>query len=405
LAIHRDEASPELTRKRRKRQQMRSLLTCVWGLLLTAWVFGQGKPQSHEGQNAAAANAGAGSSGSAAEQGGMAPPERAEFPPETTVLTVKGVCEPAAKGAEGTPCKTEVKRTEIDAVINTLGPKATSAERRKLAINYARLVAAAAEAERQHLEKDPEVMLQVAVFERLVRLQVMANKMYLQMQARANNVPDAEVAKYYSEHGADFEQGEVRMLSLPKSIVSQGAEAQELGVLKAKAEELRTRAAAGEDFDQLQEETYKELGIKTGLPSTKLNTVSRMNLPTEEKGVLDLEAGQVSPVMELPGAFVVMKLVSKQRMPLESANAQIVSTLQQERLKEEMRNALENGKAEFNLKYFELAAAPDLYPPPEVTGLPAGQNGPVSYAQRTPPTRKAMMPRKREVTLYPTTRP
>jgi hypothetical protein len=384
---------------------MRSLLTCVGVLLCTAWVFGQAKPESQGGQNTATANAGAGSSGAASEQGVMTAPERVEFPPETTVLTVQGVCEPAPKGAEGKDCKTEVKRTEIDAVINTLEPRATSAARRQLAINYARLVAAAGEAERQHLEKDPEVMLQLAVFERLVRLQVLANKMYLQMQGRANNVPGAETAKYYSEHGADFEQGEVRMLSLPKNTVSPGGEAQELGVLKVKTEELRARAAAGEEFDQLQQEAYKELGIKTELPSTKLNMARRMNLPMEERGVFDLEPGQVTPVMELPRAFVVMKLVSKERIPLESAKAQIVSTLQQERMKEETRKSTESGKAEFNLKYFELPAAPDLYPPPEVTGLPAGQSAPVNYALRTQSTRKPMMPRKREVAVYPTTRP
>jgi hypothetical protein len=162
-----------------------------------------------------------------------------------TVLTVNGVCVPATKCADGKACRSEVERTEIDAVIYTLQPGATSAVRRQLAINYARLVAAAAEAERQHLEKDAKVMMQLAVFERLVRLQVLANNMYLQMETRANNVPAAEVAKYYAAHAANFEQGEVRILSLPKSFVSLGGQAREPEVLKAKAEELRARAAAG----------------------------------------------------------------------------------------------------------------------------------------------------------------
>jgi hypothetical protein len=383
---------------------MRSLLTCVGVLLFSAWVFGQGQPQSPQGGNAATANAVAQSSGVASGQEAIAAPEKPVFPPETTVLKVKGVCDRTAKGAESKTCETEVKRTEIDAIINVLEPKATSAARRQLAINYARLVAAAEEAERQHLENDPEVKTQLAVFERLVQLQVLANKMYQQMQARANTVPGPEIAKYYAEHGTDFDQGEVRMFSLPKSIVSPGAREQELGVLKAKAEELRKRAAAGEDFDQLQQEAYKELGINTPLPSTQISPARRASLTVEERAVFDLEAGQVTPVMELPSAFIVMKLVTKQRIPLETASTQIVSTLQQERLKEEMWNATESGKPEFNLKYFELSAAPDIYPPPQVTGLPAGQSAPVTFAQRSPSTRRPT-PRKNEVMVYPATRP
>jgi hypothetical protein len=390
-------------------QQMRSLLACVGVLLCAAWVFGQGKPESQEGKNAATtADAGARIGGAGAGQAMTAARAKDEFKPDTAVVTLKGVCPGAAKGTAGKDCKAEVTRAEIDAVINTLEPKASSASRRQLAINYAKLVAAAGEAEKQHLEKDPEVARKLAVYERLVRMQVLADTMYRHMQEQAGNVPAADVEKYYAQHEADFEQGDVQRLMIPKLVESTSAEAQEFAVKRAKAEAdaLRERAVAGEDFDQLQQEAYRGLGIKGGVPgTTKLSATLRTRLPMEERSVFDLEAGQVTPVMDSPNAFVVLKLVTKQTIPLDTAQAGIRSTLQRERIQREMRKATESGMAEFNLRYFGLSTAPDLYPPPRVTSLPSDEGMAMDYAQRTQAARRAPVQRRREVTVFPKAQP
>lgn len=325
--------------------------------------------------------------------------------PNTPVVTVKGVCEQAAKGERGKGCKSEVTRAQIETVINVLEPTASPAARRQLAINYARLFAAAGEAEKQHLEKDPEVIAQLAVYQKLIRMQVLADKLYRQIAVRANNVSPAVIRKYYAEHAADFEQGEVRRFSLPKTVVAPGAGVPQIELLKAMADGLRARAVAGEDFDELQLAAYIELGIKAAIPPTKLGMVRPPSLPSAERGVFDLEPGQVTPVVDLPNELVVLKLVSKESIPLLSAQAEIAAQLEPEQLQKEMRKAAETGNAEFNLKYFSLSAVPELFPPPQVTGLLTGNGLQANYAQRNQRTGHPMVPRKNGVPLYPTTRP
>jgi len=384
---------------------MRFLLLCSGVLLWAAWLVAQGTPENQEAKNAPMTSVGEGSSAQAAGPGVKGALGSEEVTPDTPVVTVKGVCEQAPKGDGGKGCKTEVTRAQIETVINVLEPTASPTARRQLAINYARLFAAAGEAEKQHLEKDPEVIAQLAVYQKLIRMQVLADKLYRQIEVRANNVSPAVIRKYYAEHAADFEQGEVRRLSLPKTVVAPGAEVPQIALLKAMADGLRARAAAGEDFDELQLAAYIELGIKTGIPPTKLGMVRPPSLPSAERGVFDLEAGQVTPVVDLPNELVVLKLVSKESVPLVSAQAEIAAQLEPEQVQKEMRKASESGNAEFNLKYFGLSAVPELFPPPQVTGLLTEKGMHSNYAQRNQRTGHPMMPRKNEVPAYPTTRP
>src|SRR6202008_3096859 len=109
----------------------------------------------------------------------------------------------------------------------------------------------------------------------------------------------------------EFERGELRRLFVPKQNAAAGSQSLDVSILKTKAEELRTRAAAGEDFDKLQQAAYEDLGIKAADSTKKLNMVRRMNLSAEEGKVFDLDPGQVTQVLDSPSAFVVLKLASK----------------------------------------------------------------------------------------------
>ena len=293
-------------------------------------------------------------------------------------------------------------RSELDGLIELLEPNASPAARRQFAINYASLVAASGAAERRHLEKNPAVAQQLQMQEKLIRMQVLANALYRQIEADANNVSISKIEEYYSGHLADFEQGQVRRLFLPKPIATASPQSSDTSILKAKAEEMRARAVAGEDFDKLQQAAYEDLGIKAAISNTKLNMVRRTNLPVGEGAVFDIEPGQVTQVLDSPSAYVVLKLESKKILSLDEAKPGIVPILQRERAKQEIRDATESGKAQFNLQYFGLASAPELFPPPQVTGL-AGERGTQSdFAKRTAP-RRPMLSRRREVTISPST--
>jgi hypothetical protein len=289
-----------------------------------------------------------------------------EVPPDTPVVTLEGVCDHSQ--VPGTKdCKTVITRAQMDSIIDLLAPGTPQDARPQFAIKYARLLAASGVARREHLEKNPAVANELEAQLKLARMQVLANTLYHQMQEQAESVPTSEIQKYYTDHQANFDQGEVWRLYVPSSIAGTSGQPLDASAIKAKANGLRDRAAAGEDFDQLQREAYKNLGINVAPPLTKLNMVRRTSLPQEEARVFDLNVGELSPVLESGGALVILKLESKQSIPVESAGPEIKSILQRDHLQRELQSAANNVKAQFNLKYLDMPSAPELFTPSALT--------------------------------------
>jgi hypothetical protein len=389
----------------RKELRQKFLAVFFGAVLCASWVSPQAKPDLQQEKTVPTTNVPAGSQAPVARQSVKSAHERDDIAPNTPVIKINGACEKASNGGGKQGCRTEVTRSEMDTVLNVLEPNASPAARRQLAINYARLLAAAGAAEKQHLDKDPAVVKELAVYQKLVRMQVLADHMYRHLETQASQAQPAALRNYFNAHTADFEEADLLRLSIPKSLVSPEGAAQELEVLKSRMEALRTRAAAGEDVDLLQQEVNRELGIKAESTSTVLKSARRTTLPAEERGVFDIQAGQVTSVIDLPNSFVFLKLVSKQLMPIASAKPEMILALEREQLKDEARKATENTKAEFNLRYFGLPANPELFPPPQVTGLLAEPSASSRSAQRTQPTRQSMATRRHEVTIHPAARP
>jgi len=298
---------------------------------------------------------------------------RQDLSPNTPVVTVEGVCSQSRKVGTADSCTTVITRAQMDSLIDALEPNAPAIARRQFAINYVRLLTAAGVAERKHLEKEPEVANELQMQEKIVRMQVLANTLYRRLQTQASNVPAAEIEKYYAEHRANFERGQVRRLLIPK-VIATNADTAGAASRKAKADELRARAADGEDFDQLQQTAYKDLELKMAVNSAKPSLLRRSNLPAGEDSVFDLKPGEISPVIEAQDAFLVLKLESKELIPIEEARPEIVSFLQRERTQQGLRDVTESAKAHFNPAYLDMSAAPDLFPPPVLTPLGTPSN-------------------------------
>jgi hypothetical protein len=324
-----------------------------------------------------------------------------EVAPETPVVTLEGVCDrPQVAGAKG--CKTVITRAQLDSMIELLAPETPQSARRQFAINYARLLAASEVAQRHHLEKEPAVIKELQAQLKLARMQVLASTLYRQIEEQAANVPASEIQKYYSDHQANFDEGEVLRLTIPKAAATESGQPLDASAVKATADALRARAAAGEEFDQLQQAAYKELGLKALPSATKLNKVRRTRLAPDEAKVFDLKAGEVSEVMESPGAFVILKLDSKQSIPIETAGSEIKSILRQARLEQEIQSASKNVKAQFNLTYLEMPAAPELFVAPALArpGVVPG-TPPNGRSRKWPPRRMPSSSRAQGATLLP----
>jgi len=285
-----------------------------------------------------------------------------EVPVGTAIVSLDGVCD-RSSGRASKACRTVITRGQLDSLIDATTPEATPAARRQFAVKYARTLAASAVAERQHLDKDPAVAKAIETQMKLARKQVLAAALYRKINEQATKIPASEAQKYYTEHRADFEQADVQRLTIPRSAANAEGQPLDAEKLKSKADELRTRAVAGDDFQQLQQDAYKDLGINASFPPTRL-AVRRRDVMQDERKVFDLNPHEVSEVLDLPNAFVILRLDSKKTLPAPLVLNEINPILQANRMRTELQDTGKNIKADFNLKYLEMATAPELFPMP-----------------------------------------
>lgn len=322
--------------------------------------------------------------------------ESKEVGPDTAVITIKGLCStPARKPASGKtagssaaakPCETVVTRKQLELLIDTFRPNLQPAQRRMLAQQYAELLVVADAAGKAGVEKDPKVQEQI----RIQKLQILVTAYTREMQQKEAEVPPADIEKYYKENSAKYEQAKLLRIYIPMVTTEEG-KPPDVAATRAVAEKIQQRAAAGEDFDQLQKEAFAN--SKGTPPSADLGERRRGTLPPkQENAVFGLKAGEVSPALEEPSGFYIYKVVSKDEVPLDKVQEEIKGTLARERMRESMEKLRTSVKPEFNDAYFQSAAPPPAAGasvPPEPPAAPSAQT---PAAAPAPPATPAQPP-------------
>jgi PPIC-type PPIASE domain len=132
------------------------------------------------------------------------------------------------------------------------------------------------------------------------------------------------------------------------------------------AEDLRARAAAGEDFMKLQKEAFEAAGMKIESPTISLPKIRKNGLPPAHAAVFDLKVGEVSQVINDSGGHYIYKVDSKDQLSLDQAKQEITSAMQNQRTREALDKLNSSFKVETNEAYF---GPPGPTMPP---GRPAG---------------------------------
>ena len=296
----------------------------------------------------------------------------------TSISTIKGFCESPKKGR---PCNTVVTCSEIDTMLKLLEPDATAVARQEFAINNARLVAAYAVAEERHLDREPGVDLALQLQEKLVRTQVMPNRLYKQLGNQGSVDSPPGVESCCAAQKDTFEQGNISLLIVPKTMASTATNATDL---RARAEPFRSHAASVEDFEKLQAEVYKESGGQTTILPTKLANLRRTMLSEQESKVFDLSPGEICQVLELPSSWVILPLESKVSLSLESVREEIIISFEHASVQAAVQKATLSSDAQFNLNFLGMPTArrfslrlKSLSSPAllELAGIPVGKSG------------------------------
>jgi hypothetical protein len=334
------------------------------------------------------------------------------------VLTVKGVCPatPAAaapKTAAGKTtaaakkpanCKTEITRAQFEKIADAVSPtpNITPQLKRQLEQGLPQLMALSEAAKAKGLDKTARFNERV----KLDKMQILARELQRTVQEDAENVPPAKITQYYKENSEAYEQFSLDRLFIPRfkqpgaDDKKEDAKEEKLTDEQQKAKEaedkakrekgeqelskladsLRERAAAGEDFANLQKEAFEAAGTKVANPTVNLPKVRRTGLPAAHVAVFDLKAGEVSAVISDNGGHYVYKVVSKEVLPLDQVKDEIHNKLKKDRLTEMMDKYTNSFEAVPNEEYFGAA------PPPGPGGRPMGQLPPHMPPPRAAPS-------------------
>jgi hypothetical protein len=333
----------------------------------------------------------------------------AVLPPDTPVVTIKGVCDPPAAD-----CTTVITKAEFEGIIQAFQPQMKLPQQRQVGTSYGQLLTMAAEARKRGLDKSARVQVRT----KIAVMQALAGELRDSMQEQAGNVTDADAEKYYNDHKGNYEQADVERLIIPKTplpadkdaakddkddadkpaakkpvtaaakaaAAKTGAKtapakaaaakpktavvADEAG-MAALAAKLRARAAAGEDFAKLQAEAFAAANIKGAPVDTKVPKATRATLPPN---IFDLKSGDVSELIPDARAFFVYKMGTKTTLSFEDAKNDVKTAIKNERMQEAQKAVSEIGTTTLNDAYFGL---------PEPTPAPGG---PGRQPQSTPPS-------------------
>ncbi len=282
------------------------------------------------------------------------------LPAKAAVVTLKGVC---AAGQTGSGCKTVITREELDGYVNAFAPDAAEPARGRMAVQYARTVALAGLAEKQGMEKDPAVAKELASQLRLARLRVLSNAYLKTMASQGGGVTQADIQRYYDAHKAQFETVQALRLSTPLAVPTEGGRPLERAAVRSVMEDLRKRAVSGEDFQKLQQEAYNALHVQAPAPIMAPIMLQRGSLQGDEAQVFEMKPGDISPVLDSAAAVVIIKVISKETVPMGSARAEIEAALMRDRTQQQMVELGKKITAQFDLQYFGMTAQPEIFSP------------------------------------------
>lgn len=333
----------------------------------------------------AAASAGAQTQSTGAPAGQSAPPQaKPETPRPVTpaqapvahpeavgtndaVITVHGFC-PGASGKSGDACTTLITKEQFEKIVgavNQAGAPMPPTAIRNLAERYVQILVFADAAEKLGLDRDPKFQELM----RVVRLNSLSEAYHRSAEAKYRTPADTDVQSYYDKNIAKFEQVKLGRVFIPR--VNPKAPREGLDDFEQRAQKLandmRERAAKGEDLDKLQQEAYRTLGLATPSLNTDLGTRRRGSLPQGvERDVFALKSGEVTRVEPEPAGFQFYKLQGRDTLPLAQVKNEIIAALHKDSLDAANKSVLDPIHTDLNETYFgpKSSGAPLTIPPP-----------------------------------------
>ncbi len=281
----------------------------------------------------------------------------ASFDAGTPVVTIVGTCQQRGAGTTPpTPCEVVVTLAQFEKVIEAVQPAMPARTQREFALRYATMLVMAERAEELGLDSGERYQEQL----RLARLQILAKEMAREIQQKAAVISDEDIGEYYKANQRQFEEAELSRIYLSKSREIPGASSSSGGEagktdlndsMSRTAGDFRARAVAGEDFGRLQEQASLMNGSRSG-PLPNLRETRRVSLPRDQQSVMDLDPGNISPVIADANGYLIYRVERKSVLPLERVREEIKGTLRSQRITAETDKIEKAANPGINEAYF-----------------------------------------------------
>jgi len=269
------------------------------------------------------------------------PTSAAKVSPDMAVITIKGLCDKSVTPSDS-PCQTVITRAQFEKLTNALLPNMKPSFQLQVAHAYPDLLEMAQAAETRGVDKTPRFQERVA----FARLQILSQELVRQIDEESSHVPDKDIADYYRDHAADYKTATMERLFIPQQQGESGDK-----MLRV-AEELRAKAAAGEDFMALQKLAYDDAGMADVPPNPSLGKVKLADLPAPHASAFAMKPGEVSQVLTDSTGHYVYKLDNKEFQTLDQAKNEIHKILQNQRKEQVMQELRRPFTTELNPSYF-----------------------------------------------------
>lgn len=314
----------------------------------------------------------------------------AQFPPDTPVVTLNGLCDSGLATAtpqavseqalkamsgnvpKGSPtlapdCKTVITRERFEALAAAIGARPSKSQR--LAYLYADILGFAGKGGELGVQQSPRFQEKM----RYAYMQAMAQQGTVKLQEIADDFTDAEFQKFYKENPLQFVELRLSQLAIPKNKVrnddAKGAPAPtkeqlaaEQEEMKKMAEKLQKELASGGNIDKLEERAYKA-AHDDGVPDTDLGFRTPDQIPEQyRKMIFDLQEGGVSALAEDDHEYLVFKVIKRRIIAPDDEGRHHWGQL---RMKEVRKQLDDTSKVQLNDKYFDTLKGMDVGSFPE----------------------------------------
>jgi hypothetical protein len=282
--------------------------------------------------------------------------------PNEAVVVVHGVCPKnvvSAKtgskdvsGKDGS-CQTVITKEQFNTMLSGMSLTSqitTPSAMRNFAESYSQLLSLADAGEKAGAENDPRFQELM----RIARIRALADSYRHSLEDKYSNPSQDEIDAYYKENIAKYDSFKVERIIIPSINPTRtpAGRAEYEKKFQQLANDIRERAARGEETQKLQDEVYKTLSLPSP-PKTDLGMKRRGVLPAGiEKDLLALKPGEVTKLEAEMSGLNIYKLRSRDTIPVEYVKSEIVRDLHQKNMEATIKSVTGSTHSDLNEQFF-----------------------------------------------------